>query len=146
MVNSTLPTHKYFRKEDVNVRFPKPNHTIKAKRLDMLKTGMPAVSGGFKPFRLVINLKLEDSAQPGSNTLVFRQPVEFHIRYTAADLANARATGGSLSLAFWDGTHWIRFTPQLHQFRLERWEAAKGRGLCVVNVYQWGDPPIAVGT
>ena len=143
MASSIL--HKYFKKEDVNVMFPKPNPGITAKRVDMPTTPMPAVSGGFTPILPpVINLKLEDASQPGSSVLVFPNPVEFHIRYDKTHLT--KAAGKQLSLGYWDGTTWIRFTPAVHNFHLGPWDAKKGRGLLIVEIHQWGDPPIAVGT
>lgn len=139
---ASIILHKYFQKEHVNVRFPKPNPGITAKRVNMPTTPMPAVPGGFTPIRPpVINLKLEDTSQPGKKVLVFPNPVEFHIRYTSGDLAKAKAAKRKLSLGYWDGTTWIRFVNVL-----DRWDPKKGRGLLIVKIHQWGDPPIAVGT
>jgi hypothetical protein len=137
MASSIL--HKYFKKEHVNVRFPKPNPGITAKRVDMPTTPMPAVPGGFTPILPpVINLKLEDASQPGRSMLVFANPVEFHIRYDNTHLK--AAAGKQLSLGYWEGM-WIRFTNVKN-----RWDPKKGTGLLIVKVDKWGDPPIAVGT
>ncbi len=144
MAKKRLPKNKYCRKEDVNVKFPWHAGRISVQRLPMpALASMPAVPGGFQPLRLVINLKLADTKQPNSKMLKFDPPVEFHVRYTNADLA--KVGSGDLSLGFWDGTQWVRFTKADHKFQLKRWEAVKGRGLAVVSISQWGDPPVAVG-
>jgi hypothetical protein len=106
---------------------------------------MPPIPGGFQPFRLVINLKLVDAAQPDSEVSVFDPPIEVRVRYTAADVAAAEAAGGRLCLGFWDGKQWIRFTPEKHQFRLEP-GASPEAGWGVVSVSHWGDPTKAWGT
>lgn len=144
MAKKRLPKHKYCQKEDVNVKFPGHAGRISVQRLPMPPlASMPAVAGGFQPVRLVINLKLADTMHPNSKLLKFEPPIEFHVRYTKADLA--KIGSGQLSLGFWDGTQWVRFTKASHKFRLIRWEEAKGRGLAVVSISEWGDPPVAVG-
>jgi len=142
MARKRLTKHIYCRMEDVNVKFPGQAGRISVQRLPM-PADMPAVPGGFQPIRLVINLKLADTMQPGIDLLKFDPPIELHVRYTTADLA--KVTKEELSLGFWDGKHWIRFTEKGHSFQLKHWEEAKGRGLAIVSISQWGDPPVAVG-
>jgi len=147
MVKTPLPTRKEFRKEGVIVKIPARAKPVQMVRLALPTIeSLPAVPGGFRPFRLVINLKVVDAAQPDSELSVFDPPIEVRVRHTAADLARAKAAGRPLCLGFWDGTQWIRFTPEKHQFRLESGTSPEAGGLGVVSLSQWGDPPIAWGT
>lgn len=147
MIVNTLPTRKYFRKEAVIVKFPGQARLVQVERL-ALPTDIPmkAAPGGFQPFRLVINLRLVDAAQPDSQIAVFDPPIEVRIRYTADDLVRAKEASRPLSLGFWDGTQWIRFTPEKHQFRLEPEPTLDAGGWGVVSISHWGDPTHAWGT
>jgi hypothetical protein len=147
MVETPLPTRKWFRKESVIVKFPGQARHVQVQRLALLTIeSMPAVPGGFHPFRVVINLKIVDAAQPDREVSVFDPPIEVRVRYTAADLASAEAAGGLLCLGFWDGTQWIRFTPEKHQFHLESGASSGAGGWGVVSISHWGDPTHAWGT
>lgn len=147
MVETPLPTRKEFRKESVIVKIPGQTSPVQVQRLALPPIeSMPAVPGGFHPFRLVINLKLVHAAQPDSEVSVFDPPIEVRVRYTATDLASAEAAGGLLCLGFWDGTQWIRFTPEKHQFRLESGASPEAGGWGVVSISHWGDPTKAWGT
>lgn len=147
MVTAPSPTRKHFRKEGVIVKFPGQARPVQAQRLALPgMASMPAVAGGFQPFRLVINLKLVDVAQPHREVLEFDPPIEVRVRYTASDLELAKAAGRPLCLGFWDGKQWIRFIPEKHQFHLETGASPEAGGLAVVKLSHWGDPPIAVGT
>ena len=147
MIETPLPTRKEFRKEGVIMKIPGQARLIQAQRLDLPPIeSMPVVPGGFHPFRLVINLKVVDAAQPDSEISVFDPPIEVRVRYTASDLENAMAAGRPLCLGFWDGKQWIRFTPEKHQFRLEAGASQKAGGWGVVSISHWGDPIKAWGT
>jgi len=147
MVKTPLPTRKEFRKERVIVKFPGQARAIQVQRLALPTIeSMPAVPGEFHPFRLVINLKLLDAEQPDSELSVFDPPIEVRVHYTASDLASAAAAGKPLSLGFWDGKQWIRFTAEKHHFRLESGAKQEAGGWAVVSISRWGDPTIAVGT
>lgn len=148
MPKSKVPANKYFRKEDVNVRYHGHGKTVKAQRVEPLPAlaALPALAGVFKPFQLVINLKLTDTTQKGKKVLKFDPPIEVNVRYTAAHLALAKKAGGKLKLAYWDGKKWVLFTKAAHKYHLEKWDPAKGKGLCVVHLSVWGDPPIGIGT
>ncbi len=145
MVENPLPTIKKFIKKGVTVNFSGQGRPVLVQELPTpdLKA-MPSVPGGFKPFRAVINLKLVDAAHPDQEVLTFSPPVVVRVRYTAQDLASANKAGGALSLGFWDGNQWIRFTREKHNFHLE--PSAKGGGWGVVNISHWGDPTKAWGT
>jgi hypothetical protein len=140
-------TRKYFRKEGVVVKHPGLNQTIKVERLPILALGtMKAVTGGFKPFRPVINLKVVDAAHPGREVAEFEPPIELRVRYDEEDLAQAKKEGKDLWLGFWDGKEWIRFTNEKHQFELvpDRYKKLVGWG--VVRISRWADPTKAWGT
>lgn len=148
MAKSKVPANKYFRKEDVNVRYHGHGKTVTAKRVLPLPAlaDLPATAGVFKPFRIVIYLKLTDTTQKGKKVLKFDPPIEVNVRYTEKDLALAEQAGGELKLADWDGKKWILFTKAAHNYHLEQWDPVKGRGWCVVHLSAYGDPPIGIGT
>ena len=147
MVETPLHTRKEFRKEGAIVKIPARAQPVQVVRLALPTIeSMPAVLGGFHPFRLVINLKVVDAAQPDSEVSVFDPPIEVRIRYTASDLKSAAAVGRPLCLGFWDGKQWIRFTPEKHQFRLEYGASPEAGGWGVVSISHWGDPTKAWGT
>jgi hypothetical protein len=147
MVQNPLPTRKHFRKENVIVTIPARPRPVSVVRLDLPdEQSMRPVPGGFQPFRLVINLKVVDAAQPDSEVSVFDPPIEVRVHCTADDLARATAIGKPLSLGFWDGRQWIRFTPEKHQFHLEPEASPAKGGWGVVNISHWGDPTKAWGT
>lgn len=146
MIVSALPTRKYFRKEAVVVKFPGQACPVQVERLGIpMGIPMKTAPGEFQPFRLVINLVMVDAAQPGNQVDVFDPPIEVRIRYTADDLAQAKEAGRTLSLGFWDGTQWIRFTPEKHQFRLKALSTPDAGGWGIVNISHWGDPTHAWG-
>jgi hypothetical protein len=147
MVVTPSPARKYFRTERVIVKFPGQAKPVQAKRLALLPiTSMPSLPGGFQPFRLVINFKLVEAEPPGNDVLEFMPPIEVHVHYSISDIKKAEEIGKPLSLGFWDGKQWIRFTPEKHQFRLVTKKSAEAGGDCIVKLSHWGDPPIAVGT
>ncbi len=147
MVQTNLPTRKEFRKEGVILKIPGQSRSVEVKRLDLPELeSMPPVPGGFQPFRAVINLLVVDASQPDSEVAVFDPPIEVRIRYTASDLKKAAKLGKPLSLGFWDGTQWIRCTPEKHQFHLESEASPEAGGWGIVNISHWGDPTKGWGT
>ncbi len=147
MVETPLPTRREFKSEGVIVNFPGQARAVQVQRHALPAVeSMPVVPGGFRPFRLVINLKLVDAAQPDREVSEFDPPIEIRVRYTASDLARAAAAGSSLCLGFWDGKQWIRFTAEKHQFHLESGPSPQAGGWGVVSISQWGDPINAWGT
>lgn len=147
MVQTNLPTRKEFRKEGVILKIPGQSRSVQVKRLELpALESMPPVPGGFQPFRAVINLMVVDASQPDSEVAVFDPPIEVRIRYTASDVKKAAKLGKPLSLGFWDGTQWIRCTPEKHQFHLEPEASPDAGGWGVVNISHWGDPTKGWGT
>ncbi len=143
MAKAPSSTRIYFRREHVIVKFPGHAGKIQVLRPSLLgHDPMPAVTGGFNPTRPVIDLKLVDTTLPESRMYQFDPPIEVRIRYTKDDPID---TEGLPHLAYWDGSTWVRFDAS-HNFRVEGWDKAKERGWAVVDLKEWGDPPIAVGT
>src|SRR5512143_156830 len=90
MVATPLPTSREFDKEGVIVKFPGQGRPIQVQQLDLPTIdSMPTVTGGFLPFRLVINLKVVDAEQPNTVVSVFDPPIEVRVRFITSDLDNA---------------------------------------------------------
>jgi hypothetical protein len=106
---------------------------------------MRPVPGGFQPRRLVINVVVEDEDAPGTYRAEFDPPLELKVRYTKADQDLAQRAGRPLTLAFWDGSQWVRFTRAKHQFELQPDANPQSGGLGSVKISRWGDPPVAWG-
>lgn len=140
------PAITQFSAEGVTITIPAQTMKIGIRKLALgsLQSMQPA-TGGFQPARLVLNFELYDEANPGAALAQLEQPFELKIRYTKADLDAARSAGKPLSLAFWDGRTWVRFTGEKHQFRVEPDPAPGTGGTGYVTIKKWGDPPIAWG-
>lgn len=136
-----------FGAEGVTVTFP----AQKRKRGRVVKlpvgslTDMTPVPGGFQPRRLVINVAVEDEDAPGTHLTEFDPPLELRVRYTKADQDRAQSAGRPLALAFWDGSQWVRFTSEKHQFQLQPDANPQSGGVGSVKISRWGDPPVAWG-
>jgi len=107
---------------------------------------MPPVTIGFHPFRLVINLKFVDASQPAIEIVQFDPPIEIQVRYEKSDVDVTDAVRRPLSLGFWDGSRWLRFTGRKHNFRLQPDPPPGTGGWGICNVSNWVDPPHAWGT
>ena len=141
------PIHQEFTQEGVAVHVPSLTRSVLIQKLDLpTLEAMPPSPGGFQPFRAVINLKVVDAVHPESEVTEFEAPIEVRVRYTAADLKKAAEIGKPLSLGFWDGAEWIRFTAEKHQFRLESAPTPQAGGWGIINISRWADPTHAWGT
>ena len=107
---------------------------------------MPAVPIGFHPFRVVANIKFVDTKDPTKTSFVFSELVEIHVQYTDSDFNIAKAARRDLSLGYWDGTRWLRYTLTTHQFQLVPATPPATGGLGIVKILKWDDPPHAWGT
>ncbi len=135
-----------FSAEGVSVKVPTQRRKAKVVKLPMGSLEeMRPVPGGFQPRRLVINVAVVDEDEPETYLTEFDPPIELRVRYTKADLDRATDAGRPLALAFWNGSEWVRFTEEKHQFRLEpaAQEQAGGHGVALIS--NWGDPPVAWG-
>jgi hypothetical protein len=99
---------------------------------------------GFKPIRVVANVAIEREGQEGVYLTDLPQPVQISVRYRPSD--QAAAAGKPLSLAFWDGKSWVRFTSAKHSFKLTPDADPSQGGLGSITITRWGDPPISWGT
>ena len=100
----------------------------------------------FEPGRLVFNFEVRDDST-GELLTEFDPPFELRVAYTAQDHARAKAKQQDPVLGFWDGSRWIAFTTQKHNFRLEPVDKSKPElgGHGVVTLSKWADPPISWG-
>jgi hypothetical protein len=129
----------------VTVLTDKPKK-LKAVKLDDLgNPDMNPSSGDFKPIRVVANIVLEEDGKPGEYLTDLEQMVEIKIRYTKADKAAADALNKPLALGFWDGTRWVRFTPEKHGFTLLPDVDLNKGGVGKISISKWGDPPSSWG-
>jgi hypothetical protein len=141
MVSTAKNDRKDFRTEGVVVDYPSQ---VEVLRLPLpKKASMPRKKGGFQLLRPVINLEVVDAAKLNKKVKKFDPPIYIFVRYTARDLA--WANGKSLSLGFWNGKKWIRFTHKKHLFSLIPKPSMKYEGWGVVRVKKWDDPTIAWG-
>lgn len=135
-----------FSAEGVSVKVPQQAQKIRAKKLPQFSLDqMKGVPGGFNPWRVVINFALYEEGKPDVFLTEFSQPFELRVRYTNQDEKRASKEGKQLSLAFWDGGQWIRFTKEKHQFSLQPDFTPNTGGYGVVKISRWGDPHVAWG-
>ena len=143
---------------------PKP---LRAPSVDIsqLRAKYPGVTDDFTPARFVMNLELVDPDDPSKILTHFDPKVTVEIPYIQQDLDRARKhlidqakkkaeaekrantsyeptqaeILAALELGFWDGTKWIKFTPQKHGYTIGR------DGKATVTLSEWADPPIGWG-
>ncbi len=135
------PQHwKWFKTEAVLVKHPNHPQKILVQGLEIdeaaVKKGIPS---GFTLIRMVINLKVVNTANPKLVETVFEPSLEVRIRYTKDDLT--KAAGKPFKLGYWDGKRWTPCT-----FRQEATPKDAYPGWLVVNISQWDDPTLVVGT
>jgi len=142
-----VPIVKNFPKEGIIVYLPAYATTINVTLpAPPAITSMPPVPIGFHPFRVVANIKFVDTKVPTKTSFVFSAPVEIHVQYTDSDFNIAKAACRELSLGYWDGTRWLRYTPSTHEFQLVPATPPATGGWGIFKVLKWGDPPHAWGT
>ena len=135
-----------FSDEGVSLDIPEQGKKLRpVKRPTGKLEDMKSKPGGFTPWRLVINFEMEEEDNPGSYISEFEKPLELRIRYTRADHERAEKDGKPLRMAYWDGSDWVVFTAEKHQFKRVPAADAKSGGELVVSLSKWADPTIAVG-
>jgi hypothetical protein len=90
----------------------------------------------FELTRPVINFHV---AEDDGTTLVhrFSPPMVLRVGITQAEL-DLVAEGDELKLAYWDGSRWVVFTKEEHQFELHsEW--------AIALIRHWGDPGVGWG-
>jgi hypothetical protein len=99
----------------------------------------------FRLDRPVINFEIEDAEKTGAVLREFKPPFELRVRYTQDDLERAMKAGRPLTLAFWDGEHWVLFTREKHDFELRPNTEPGTGGTGFARISHWGDPPVGWG-
>jgi hypothetical protein len=135
-----------FTDEGVTITVQGQKKKVKVKKLPVGKMDdMKPVPGGFRPTRAVINFSLVLDEDPDTEVIEFDPPFELRIRYTRGDMNHAEKEGRELSLAYWDGEEWVRFTKEKHQFELQPDDVPQRGGYGVALISRWSDPPISWG-
>ena len=138
---------KEFTEEGATVNVPEQKDGKKVKIEKLPKDSLDKMKpkkGGFKPGRGVFNFQVVDEDDPSKVLATFDPPFELRVRYTKADEKRAQEAGKPLELAFWNGSEWIIFTKDKHQFKLEPDSKGSG-GEGVAKISNWGDPNVAWG-
>jgi len=137
---------KKFEFDAGNVRVTLPTQKKKAKveKLAIDPDLERRETARFKPSRVVINFQVVDEDDPQTVLTEFDPKFELRVRYTPADSQAAQSANKSLTLAYWDGSTWVIFTQEKHEFRLEPDAHGQG-GFGIAMIKSWGDPPIAWG-
>lgn len=136
-----------FTEVGVTVTVPAQRVTVKVVKLPIgTLADRPGVPGGFQPGRQVINFELVDEKAPDTFLTEFDPPFQLRVQYTKPDLDRAADTGRPLALAFWDGSQWVVFTREKHQFELHPNTVPETGGYATVEISKWGDPPVAWGS
>ncbi len=137
----------HFDEEKVTITVPvQKGKRAKAVKLPLGKLDeMKGKKDGFKPGRLVINFNLVDEDDPETILTEFDPPFELRIRYSRGDLERAGRANKPLELGFWNGSEWVVFTPEKHQFELQPDSQENAGGYGVALISHWGDPNIGWG-
>ncbi len=136
-----------FTEEGVTVTVPAQKTKVKVMKRPLGSLAdRPGVPGGFQPGRQVINFELVDEDAPDVYLTDFDPAIQLRVRYTKPDLDRAADAGRPLALAFWDGSEWVTFTVEKHQFQLHPNPNPDTGGYGTVEISKWGDPPVAWGS
>ena len=100
----------------------------------------------FEPKNRIINVLLADATNTDNYKKIFIGQLILHVRFIPTDVENAKkANSDEPVLAYWDGTTWVRFTHDEHEFTLYYDQGKNDQGVGVVKIRHWGDPWIAWG-
>jgi len=131
---------RMFIKEGVSLMIPYEDATVRVYQLPFASD--EELGSEVKIIRKVINIKIV--AEMGSRVPItsFDPPIELRVKYTSYDLQEGN---GNLSLAYWDGAKWIRFTPEEHNYlQLPDFpEHPELGGIGLAYISEWADPNIA---
>lgn len=136
-----------FDNQRVIVDLPASPRRLKAVSLPIegLDAGIQRVDGEFEPIRTVINIAVVDEDDPKKFIEKFAEPFQLRVRYSNEDLHAAQSRGRELRLGYWDGKNWKRFKKVKHKFAIQPDDDPKTGGYGVVQISDWGDPPVAWG-
>lgn len=132
-----------FEEEGVVISLPAGARNLRAKSLPISVPASAQSVTDFHIIRFVINVVIFDRDKPDRFLSRFDSPFELQVRYSADDLQEAQTRGGTLSLAAYVDDHWVRITPQKHQFSLQADSDPSAGGVGTARIRDWGDPPIA---
>lgn len=143
MISRSICPSMKFKAEGVVVHHDDPAQTVRVRRKAIPDNIPMAGIPGFTPFRLVINLGVDDPAQAGP-VFHLNKPMKVQVEYTQADENRA---GGyqNLKLGYWDGNAWFAFNGQ-NKFRLVPYSPPGTGGVGIVEISDWIDPTKAWGT
>ncbi len=116
---------------------------------------MRGENNDFTPAELVANIEIVDANDQHTVLTDFDPPVELEFKFPPTLIENARKLAASrelkaskaedflavIKVGFWDGTRWVLFTPEKHNFRIQGSDTYGYVGK--VDLKKWGDPPIA---
>lgn len=132
-----------FSAEGVVITLPEGARNLRARSLPIDIPASAQSVTDFDIIRLVINVVIFDRDRPDRFLSKFDSPFELKVRYTADDLQQAQNRGGTLSLAAFVDDHWVKITPQKHQFNLQADSDTTTGGVGTALIRDWGDPPVA---
>ena len=95
--------------------------------------------------RPIMNVGLADAVNTNNYKKIFSGQLILHVRFNPGDVAFAKTKGSEPVLLYWDGTTWVRFTEDEHEFTLYYDQGKVNQGVGVVKIRHWGDPWIAWG-
>jgi hypothetical protein len=164
LIISLLRRRETPEREPTVVRFPDANLTVivPPQRRPVLVIERPMPPGPlespddeFRPGTLLVNFEVIDAENPQIPLPYFDPPITIEAAYTIEQVERAQRdvetyrkyTHNETSVAmpllgFWDGTHWIMFTPGKNQLIYRPNADPKTGGVIVANVTRWADPPI----
>ncbi len=143
------PPDKYFPSYGVQVKIPtRPNPINVFRRAKHTGINMHPIGIGFTPFRNVINLKVVDFNNPGTELFKFSPPITVKVRYDTNDYNNGGANIAYLKLGYWDGKKWTVCTAATHKLYVQPDDPSKPQdgGQGTFEVDHWNDPTISWGT
>lgn len=132
-----------FEQEGVVITLPVEGRNLRARSLPISVPASAQSVTDFHIIRFVINVVIFERDRPDRFLSKFDSPFELQVRYTADDLQQAQNRDGTLSLAAFVDDHWVRITPQKHQFVLQADSDPATGGVGTARIRDWGDPPVA---
>jgi len=133
-----------FEEEGITAYLHYQDPALVVKGIKAIKRNTPAHSK-FEPHRPIINVVLADAVNTNNYKKIFSGQLILHVRFNPGDVAFAKTKKSEPVLIYWDGTTWVRFTEDEHEFTLYYDQGKDDQGVGVVKIRHWGDPEIAWG-
>lgn len=165
LIISLLRRREHSSREPIVVRFPGLTVTVppQSRPVVVVERPLPPLEqldspqDEFDPGRLLVNFEVIDAENPEVPLSFFDPPIAIEAPYTLEQVERAQRdvetfrkyTKGQVDIAmpllgFWDGTHWILFTPGKNQVIYRPNEDPQTGGVIVAKVTRWADPPIGL--